>query len=181
MFLTLAALVAYLPPLLRSLWVDEAGTYWMVSHGPLAAIQRTSHWPGQSILFAVITSLFCFDGSPFRDMLLRVPALLGAVMAGYFLYRFAEDAFGKGAGRIAAVLFAFSPSTIELATHAVPYTLAMAAASASCWTLYRWTCSRQNRWISGYIISSTLVIYFHYLFSLIFCRAMRFCSFVRYS
>jgi hypothetical protein len=52
------------------------------------------HWPGQSILYAAITSLFCFEGSPFRDILLRLPALLGAAAACYILYRFANDAIG---------------------------------------------------------------------------------------
>src|SRR5579862_5227094 len=75
LLLALGAIIAYCPPLARSLWVDEANSYWMACRGPLAAIQRTSHWPGQSLLYAVITSFFCFDGSPLRDLLLRIPAL----------------------------------------------------------------------------------------------------------
>src|ERR1700722_18442067 len=142
LLLALGAVVAYCPSLARTLWVDEANSYWMACRGPFAAIQRTSHWPGQSLLYAVITSFFCFDGSPFRDLFLRIPALLGAAAACYFLYRFAEDAFGAGAGRIAALLFASTPATIELATEARSYALAMAAVAASCWTLYRWTDSR---------------------------------------
>lgn len=168
LFVALGVVVAYCPPLMRSLWVDEAGTYWMACKGHLAAIQRTSHWPGQSILYAVITSFFCFDGSPIRDTLLRIPALLGAAAACYILYRFAEDAFGAGAGRIAAILFAFSPSTVEFATEARPYSLAMAAVAASCWTLYRWANSRGRSWLVSYVISSALVFYFHYMFSPIF-------------
>jgi hypothetical protein len=166
--LALGAVVAYCQPLARSLWVDEANSYWMACRGPFAAIQRTSHWPGQSLLYAVITSFFCFDGSPLRDLLLRIPALLGAAAACYFLYRFAEDAFGAGAGRITALMFAFNPATIELATEARSYALAMAAVAASCWTLYRWVDSRQRSWLAAYVLSSTLIIYLHYLFSLVF-------------
>ncbi len=170
LLIALGILLAYGPPLTRSLWVDEAGTWWMAYRGALAAIQRTSHWPGQSILFAVMTSFFCIDpSSPLRDSLLRIPALLGGAAACYFMYRLAEDLFGRGAGRIAAVLFAFNPSTVELATQARPYSLAMAAAVASCWTLYRWAESRRGRgWLAGYVLSSVLVIYLHYLFSVIF-------------
>ena len=121
----LGLIAAYSPPLTRSLWVDEAGTYWMVRGGPFAAMERTSHWPGQSILFSAITSLFCLGpSSPLRDLLLRVPALIGGAAACYFIYRFAEDMFGRGAGRIGAVLFAFNPATVELATQARPYSLA---------------------------------------------------------
>jgi hypothetical protein len=164
----LAVFCVYLPPLLRSLWIDEAGMFWMARGGPVAAIQKTLHWPGQSILYSAITSLFCFEGSPFRDILLRLPALLGAAAACYILYRFANEAIGPGAGRIAAILFAFSPPTIEFATQARPYTCAMAASAASCWTLYRWAQSRQRRWLTAYVVSLTLVFYFHYMFAVIF-------------
>ncbi|HEY4089629.1 MAG TPA: glycosyltransferase family 39 protein [Bryobacteraceae bacterium] len=167
LLLALAFLGVYLPPLLRSLWIDEAGMFWMARGGPVAAIQKTLHWPGQSLLYAAITSLFCFEGSPLRDILLRLPALLGAAAAGYILYRFANDAIGPGAGRIAAILFAFSPTTIEFATQARPYACAMAAAAASCWTLYRWAQSRERRWLSSYVVSLTLVFYFHYMFAVI--------------
>ena len=169
LLLILGLIAAYVPPLTRSLWVDEAGTYWMAYHGPLGAIQRTSHWPGQSILFAVITSLFCVSpSSPLRDFLLRVPALLGGAAACYFIYRFAEDMFGRGAGRIAAVLFAFNPATVEFVTQARPYSLAIAAVAASSWTLYRWVASRSRGWLSCYIVSSALIISFHYLFTVVF-------------
>jgi hypothetical protein len=167
LLIALALFGVYLPPLLRSLWIDEAGMFWMARGGPMAAIQKTWHWPGQSILYSAITSLFCFEGSPFRDILLRLPALLGAAAACYILFRLANDAIGPGAGRLAAILFAFSPTTIEFATQARPYTCAMAAAAASCWALYRWTQSRERKWLAAYAISLTLVFYFHYLFSLI--------------
>ncbi|HVW08200.1 MAG TPA: glycosyltransferase family 39 protein [Bryobacteraceae bacterium] len=165
--LVLAFFGVYLPPLTRSLWIDEAGMFWMARGGPLAAMQKTWNWPGQSILYSAITSLFCFEGSHFRDILLRLPALLGAAAACYILYRFANDAIGPGAGRIAAILFTFSPPTIEYATQARPYTCAMAAAAASCWTLYRWVQSRERRWLAGYVISLALVFYFHYMFAAI--------------
>ena len=178
LLLVLGLIAAYVPPLTRSLWVDEAGTFWMACRGPLAAIERTSHWPGQSILFAVVTSFFCVDASsPLRDLLLRVPALFGGATACFFIYRFAEDILDRGAGRIAAVLFAFSPSTIELATEARPYTLAMAAAAASCWTLYRWARSRERSWLAACVFSSTLLIYFHYLFCAVFAAHAMFLGF----
>ncbi len=163
----IAFLVAYARPLMRTLWTDEAGMFWTAHQGPVAAIEKTWHWPGQSILYSVITSFFCFPGSPLRDIFLRLPALLGAAAACYFLYRLAEDSFGAGAGRIAAVLFVFNPLTIEFATQARPYALAMAAAAASCWTLYRWTLWRERRWLAGYVLAVALVFYLHYLFAVI--------------
>jgi len=164
---TIGLAIAYLPPLCRSLWVDEAGTYWMARGGPLAALVKTWHWPGQSLLYAVITSFFCFDGFPLRDLLLRVPSLIGAAAACYFLFRLAEDIFGRGAGRIAAVLFLFHPVTIDLATQARPYALAMAAAAASFWTLFRWTVDRRRAWLAAWVFSSALILYFHYMFAVV--------------
>jgi hypothetical protein len=155
--IAMALLAAYIRPLMRSLWTDEAGMFWMAREGPMAAIQKTWRWPGQSILYSVITSFFCFPGSPVRDEILRLPALLGAAAACYFLYRFADDVFGAGAGRIASIIFIFSPATIEFATQARPYALAMAAAAASCWTLYRLTRNRERPWLAAYVLSVTLI------------------------
>src|SRR4051812_31507975 len=63
------------PRLLRSFWVDEAGTYWMAYKGPLLAIQRTWHWPGQSILYSFIESFFVVRSGALREMVLRIPSL----------------------------------------------------------------------------------------------------------
>jgi hypothetical protein len=164
----LGLLFALVPRLLWSLWVDETGTFWMARGGAVAAVAKTWNWPGQSLLFSAITSLFCFDGFLFRDFLLRVPALAGGALLCFFLYRFAEDALGSGAGRIAAVLAAFHPMTIEFSTQARPYSLAMAAVTASCWTLFRWVRDGERRWLVWWIVSSALVIYLHYLFAVVF-------------
>jgi mannosyltransferase len=169
LFALVALVAAYAHPLMQSLWVDETGTLWMARGGAWAALQKTWHWPGQSVLYAVIESFFCFEGSPLRDTLLRLPSLLGAAVAAVVVYRFAEDLFGKGAGRIAAAAFAFNPLVIQLATEARPYALALAAAAASCWTLYRWTRYAERKWLVAYVFSSALVIYLHYMFVPVFC------------
>src|SRR3954451_6762838 len=64
MWIVLGVLVALIwgPRLLRSFWVDEAGTYWMAMGGPIAAIQKSWHWPGQSVLYSVVESFFCLKG-----------------------------------------------------------------------------------------------------------------------
>ena len=162
------AVILYGRLLARSLWVDEAGTFWMAHGGLLAALHKTWHWPGQSILFSIVSSLFCFDGNPYRDQILRIPSLLGIAAACYFLYRFAEDAMGRGAGWIAATLFVFSPVALQFGYQARPYALAMAAAAASCWTLVRWAATGDRRWLAWYVLSSALVLYLQYGFSLVF-------------
>ncbi len=161
------------PRLLRSLWVDEAGTFLMAHGGPLAAIQITSHWPGQSILYAVIESFFVWGGSPLRDSILRIPSVAGILLAAWFLYRLAERAFGKGAGFLAAVLFVFHPSIILLGTQARPYSLALAAVTGSCLALHEWIERREIRFILYFVVASTLVVYLHYFFAIVFlCQAL---------
>lgn len=161
------------PRLLRSLWVDEAGTFFMAHGGPVAAIQITSHWPGQSILYAIIESFFIWGGSPLRDFIMRVPSIAGILIAAWFLYCLAERAFGKHAGFLAAVLFVFHPSIVSLATQARPYALAVAAVTGSCLALYEWIERRELRFVLYFITASTLIVYLHYFFSIVLlCQAL---------
>ena len=158
-------LAVWIPRLLRSLWVDEAGVYWMGHEGLIRAVQKTWHWPGQSILYSVIASLFCFEGSPFRDTLLRLPSVIGLAFAAYFVYRIGEKRIAEYAGLAAAILFVFHPNVIDLASVARPYALAMAAVSASCWALDEWVASRSRKHLLYYVVASILVIYLHYFFA----------------
>jgi hypothetical protein len=170
-WIVIACLVVLIwgPRLFRAFWVDEAGTFWMAHEGPWSAIQKTLHWPGQSILYSVIASLFCLDTGPLREFMLRVPTLIGMGAAAYFIYQFAEQGIAKGSGLVAIVLFAFNPTVVEIGTQARPYGLAMAAVAGSCWMLYRWVETRERRYLIGYIIASTLILYLQYLFSVLFC------------
>jgi hypothetical protein len=170
---TLLLASVWVPRLIRSLWVDEAGTFFMAHRGPVAAIHVTSHWVGQSVLYAVIASFFAFDGTPIRDFALRIPSVAGILLAALFLYRLAEKGVGKHAGFLAAVIFLFHPSAIILGTQARPYALALAAVAGSCLALYEWVENRERRYLFGYIIASTLIVYLHYFFAAIFlCHAV---------
>jgi hypothetical protein len=161
-------LLVWGPRLGRSFWVDEAGTWWMAHDGPIAAIQKTWHWPGQSLLYSVIASLFCLQTGPFREFVLRMPSLFGIGVACYFLYRLAEKAIGRGAGFITLVLFTLNPVIYYTGTEARPYGLALGAVAASCWALYNWVETRNRRYLPAYLIASTLILYLHYLFLGIF-------------
>jgi hypothetical protein len=155
------------PRLVRSFWVDEAGTYWMAHEGLIRAIEKTWHWPGQSVLYSAIASFFCFGGPPLRDVLLRVPSLAGIAAAAYFVYRIAERRIGDRAGLVAVILFLFHPGVIDDGFLARPYALAMAAVAASFWALDEWEISRGRRHLLCYATASILVIYLHYFFAVI--------------
>lgn len=166
--LALLLVLVWGPRLFRSLWVDETCTFWLAHQGVVAAVEKTWHWPPQSILYSVIETPFCFHGGPFRDFMLRVPTLIGMLAAGYFVYRLAEDAIGRGSGFVAAALFAFHPQAIRLGSQARPYGLAVAAVAGSCWMLYRWVETRERRSLVGYVVASTLIVYLHYFFAPVF-------------
>ena len=168
-FSILAVLVWFPRAILRSFWVDEAGTFWMAHDGFIGAIQKTWHWPGQSVLYSAIASLFCLNSGPLREFALRVPTLIGMLAAGYFLYRLAESAIGKGAGLPAVAIFVFNPTTVVLGTEARPYGLAVGAAAASTWFLYRYRETSSRKDLAAYIAASTLIVYFHYFFAVVFC------------
>jgi Dolichyl-phosphate-mannose-protein mannosyltransferase len=166
------------PRLFRSFWVDEAGTYWMATGGPIAAIQKTWHWPGQSVLYSVIESFFCLKGGALRELVLRLPAFGGMLVATCLLYNLAEEAIGIGAGVLTTVLFVLNPVSIYVGTEARPYGLALAAVAASSLALYRWVQRGERRDLLWYVVASTLIVYLHYLFSAIFCIHVAYLLFV---
>ncbi len=162
------AAIVWTPGLLRTYWADEAGTFWMAQHGPAAALAQTLRWPGQSVLYAVLVSLFAHGSTPVREILTRLPSVAGGVVSAWLLYRFAERVAGRGAGVVAAALFITHPSIFRLATSARPYSLALAATIASFYSLYEWLLTRRRVFWTVYVVSSVAVIYLHYLFAFIF-------------
>jgi len=139
----------------------------MAYQGPIRAVQKTWHWPGQSLLYSAIASIFCFDGSPLRDFLLRIPSLIGIGVAAYFVYRIAERRIANRAGLVAVILFVFHPGVINVGFLARPYALGMAAVAASCWALDEWNTGRRRVHLLLYTVSAVLVIYLHYFFAVI--------------
>jgi len=79
--------------------------------------------------------------SPLRVRLLSV--CLG-LLALPFVYLLGRDAFGKGAGLIAALCFALSPTHVFHGQAIRPYSLMVLLATISLYTLMR--ASRDNRW-----------------------------------
>jgi len=167
LLLAALALDVWMPLLFRSFWVDEAGTYWMVHQGVAQSVPKTLVFPGQSILYSIVAALFCFDGSPLRDFLLRIPSVIGIALAAWFLFRIGEKWIGRGAGLAVVVLFIFHPDLTLIGYQARPYALAIGAVTASCWALLEWDRSRSRRHLAIYLLASLLVFYLHYFFAVV--------------
>jgi len=160
----LLAIPIYLPRLMRSFWLDEAGTFFMVRNGFWAAIEACSNWPGQSILYGALTSLFCLEGGPLREPLLRLPGLIGLGLLLYFTARLATRALGATAGLCAFVLMLFHPQSFDLYIQARAYGLAAAAVAASYWMIYEWVETRRRVFAAGWAVATVLIFYLHYLY-----------------
>jgi hypothetical protein len=162
-------LLAWFPRMFWGFWTDEAGTFWMAAEGWRAAIDRTSAWAGQSVLYSMLESFFAVKGSG-QEFLLRVPSVLAMVWAGWEMKRTAELAIGKNVGWLATIPLVCAPEAIEFGTSARPYALALAASLASFRYLLEWqqlvAAGAPRRWmIAKYLGASILTLYLHYLFA----------------
>jgi hypothetical protein len=168
-FLTAATvLIWWIPRLFRGFWIDEAGAYWIAENG-LAHVWERVHifFPGQSLLYSYLTAFFTVGG-PYKEAILRLPSIAGMLVAAWLLYRITERIVGPGSGFLAVVPFACTGAIIETATDARPYALGLAVILASFLSLYEWVHTRSNRWFIIYCACSSLVLYFHYLFGVVF-------------
>ena len=164
-----SALIAavWFPLLLRSFWLDEAGTYFVAHKGWRFAFGQSLRSPGQSILYGVLTSLFCVTSGPLKELSLRFPSLLGVAVAAYLLYRFAERMLGKGAGIVALSVFLTDPQVIRSGANARPYALAMCTVVGCCWAFWEWQQTASRRALALFVLCSAGVVYLHYLFVVI--------------
>src|SRR5688572_25871925 len=152
------------PRLLWGLWLDETFTVWQAEGGWSQIASAKLANPGQSALFAYLEAAFYFPGSRHMELWLRLPAVAGAFVSCFFLYRLAEKLVGKGTGFVAAIAFMGNLSVLVYATQARPYTLALAACLAAMWGLACWLETGARRHGALFAASLALVLYLHILF-----------------
>jgi hypothetical protein len=167
-----AFLLGVLPRMHWGFWTDEAATYWMAIKGWRAAIERTTSWTGQSVLYSIVESFFSTKG-PWKEFLLRIPSVMATVAAAWQLKRIAEITIHRSAGWPAVAPFVCAPAILELTASARPYTLALAASLASFRYLLEWQEMNPQdssgwRTLTKYLTASILTVGFHYLFGFIF-------------
>jgi hypothetical protein len=164
-----AAIVAlyWAPRLFRGFWVDETGTFWIVHKGFRQVWAQMQIYPGQSIVYTHLSSLFAGDG-PHKEFWLRLPSVAGALVAAWLLYKLTEEIVGPQSGYLAAVLFCCAGAIVQTATYARPYAIGLAVIMASFWSLRRWVHDGRTGPLIVYCLCSPLVVYFHYLFGIVF-------------
>src|SRR5712691_7315117 len=163
-----AAVLAYWGPrVFRGFWVDEAGTYWMVHDGWGKLYQHLAIIPSESVIYTHIVALFASAGA-YKEILLRLPSIVGVLLAGFLVYKLTEAIVGPKSGWLAAIPFVCAGAIVETATNARPYALALAVVLGSFWSLREWVHTGKGRWLVWYCLWSSAIVYFHYLFAVVF-------------
>lgn len=162
-FAAVAIAAGWIARLNWGFWTDESGSYWMSAGSWSAAIARTTHFPGQSLLYSGLLTFFHHPG-PHQEFLLRVPSILGVLAAAYFLFRATEEIAGAGTGYLAVVPFLCTPAVIYAATNARPYGLALAAATGCGWKFYGFLKNPTRATLVPYLVFAVLVLYLQYFF-----------------
>lgn len=158
----------------KNIWWDEGWTVWLAKHDPVWIALRTAsdeHPPLHYWLMNVWQSIFgaeAFTG--------RFFSLLFGVLLVALLYRIGKEIGGRRLGLVAALFLALARFNIWWSQDIKNYTLSAFFAWASVWfvwkiiflesNLLRRFDSKKIIWV-GYIFSTTLALYSHYLAALI--------------
>jgi mannosyltransferase len=163
--LTAVLVVAlWIRPLVSSLWLDEAGTWWVIKDGLGDAIARATRYHGQSPLYYVIEWLTRRTLGP-SEVALRVPSILAYAGAAVVVFRLARRLAGPEVARLAVLVFAGSAAAFS-AADARPYALALLCITGAAASLAIWLDRASPRWGAAYVVLAALAIWSHFLFAI---------------
>lgn len=150
----------------QSIWGDEAFT-WVVTQAPdwFGTLARDVHPP---LYFALITLWTKLAGT--SEFALRVPSVLASLLSMALLFLLAREVLRQRPERtsmavppIAVLLFTLSDLEIMVAQDARSYTLHLIWVMLSILAYLRWLRTDSRRWLLGWIVSTTLIVYTHYI------------------
>ena len=141
---SLAALVAPLIALDKSMWRDEGATMFSV-HLPWSELWQQSHVVDRVLLFyySVIHAWIAVSGS------IEWVRLLSVMAFGFTVYlsgRIGDRLGGVWCAAVGAVAVGANPLLINSAVQARPYALATLGATAAAYCLFRWRDDGGTRW-----------------------------------
>lgn len=142
----------------EALWVDEAISLSQTSRGlseALYLLQTDIHPPLYTILLWLWTNMFGQTEIAVRTL----SALIGTMITPA-TYLLGKELQSKKAGLLAATLTTISPFLITYSQEARMYTLFMLLSILSTYYAYKYS---KNRHVTGYLVTTILLIYTHYL------------------
>jgi len=154
----------WLPPL----WIDEYGTWWVAAGSSWTeAAERANRFQGQSPIYYLIVRLFIelLGDGPFS---LRLPSVLFGIAALTVVYPLAMRIFQNSHVAISSVaVFAVSERITWYSQIARPYSLALFLSLLSFWFFLGVLQTERKTCKVGYILSTALIVYAHYLFGFV--------------
>jgi 4-amino-4-deoxy-L-arabinose transferase-like glycosyltransferase len=163
--LALVILRLWIQPLSSSLWLDETGTFWIVQGTFAQMAERTARWVGQPPFYATIVWFFAQLPGP-REVVLRLPSLIGLFVAAVFVYRIGKRLLGAESAWASTLIFCAISATH--ASDARPYALGLMTATGAVFFLLRWMENGKSADAIAYAVLASLTVYFHLLFSVMF-------------
>jgi mannosyltransferase len=132
----LALIRCWLMPMRSGFWLDETGTYYIISGSWHQFLERMSVTI-QSPLYCAMMWLVYHGLGP-SEWILRAPSILAMGLAAYLLYGLVAQLIDPEAGLTAALMFIAMPDVGHVAYQARPYALSMAIVLASILYFWRW-------------------------------------------
>jgi len=153
---------------LPNLWLDEYGTWWVVSGSTWADVaERAIKIQGQSPFYYLIVKLFTgmFGEGSFQ---LRMPSVIFGILTLFVAFRLALQIFHDQNVALASVaVFSVTEQLIWFSQNARPYALALFLTLLSFLFFLHFLQSRRLRNGTVYAVTTALLIYSHFLFAFV--------------
>jgi hypothetical protein len=153
------------PQITSSLWIDEAGTWWIVKDTLSEAIDRALWWSATSPLYYIIiwgwATVFGTG-----EVSLRLPSLFLTLGTAILLYKFALNWLDKEGALLSAIIYLCNFSVSFSMIDARPYALGLFFLSSAWLSLISWIKTRKVLYGFFFVLCSAYTIWAHYMFFL---------------
>jgi mannosyltransferase len=150
-----------------SLWLDETATFWVVKDGFRHLFARAFEWTGASVVYDITAWAGSFLAPVIGlEPALRLPSLLAMIVAAFLLYRLGRILADRRTAALSVIAFLCIYEVSFAAIDARPYALGLALLLASMLYFWKYLDSQKRLHAVLYVVTSTLVVYTHYLIAL---------------
>lgn len=151
-------------PIHSSLWLDETISIWTSQGSFQEVVKKALEYQGQSPLyFVLLGKLHSLTG--FSPETLRYISLLMFFGSCYLFYSMVLKGFNEAVAGTALLILLCFDEMLVAAISLRPYSPALLFLLLSIYALFSWMAEDSLKWKFTYFISTTLMIYFHYIFA----------------
>jgi hypothetical protein len=150
-------------PLVRSLWLDETVTTWVISGDWIQAWHRALTFQAQSPLYFLLIKMWPFSG----DFALISASLIFGALSGFGVYITVKELLGKDAALFSILLLLTNIDLLKVSIQVRPYSLGLVGAAWSPLFLLWWLRRKELRFLACHFLFALIAFYSHYIFSLI--------------